>query len=51
MAIPSLVSLKDESDTGLDFADFDLSFLLSGGEEERLTERVKEEEKTYSPSE
>ena len=44
MAIPSLVSLKDELDTGLTFADFALSFLLSG-EEERLTVRVKKEEK------
>ena len=45
MAIPSLVSLKDELDTGLGFADLDLSFLLSGGEEERLAERGKKEEK------
>lgn len=44
MTIPSLVSLKDELDMGLGFAHFGLSFLLSG-EEEGLTERVKEEEK------
>lgn len=43
MPIPSLASLKDELDTGLAFADFDLSFLLSG--EERLTERVKKEKR------
>lgn len=43
MAVPSLVSLKDELDMGLAFACFDLSFLLSGEEEERLTERVKKE--------
>lgn len=47
MAIPSLVSLSDELDMGLDFADFALSFLLSG-EGERLTERVKKEEKHSS---
>lgn len=44
MAIPSLVSLNDELDMGLGFVDFGLSFLLSG-EEERLTERVKKDEK------
>lgn len=43
MLIPSLASPKDELDTGLAFADFDLSFLLSG--EERLTERVKKEKR------
>lgn len=47
MSIPSLVSLKDELDKGLAFADFGLSFLLSG--EGRLTERMKNEEK-HSPS-
>lgn len=46
MSIPSLVSLKDELDMDLAFADFGLSFLLSG--EERLTERMKEEK--HSPS-
>lgn len=43
MIIPSQVSLSDEVDMGLSFADFDFSFLLSGEEEERLTERVKKE--------
>lgn len=45
MAIPSLVSLRDELDSGLVFADFVLSFLFSG-EEERLTERVKKRGQT-----
>lgn len=49
MAIPSLGSLKDELDMGLGLVDFAFSFLLSG-EEERLTERVKKEDK-HSPSE
>lgn len=44
MIIPSFVSLKDELDLDLGFADFALSFLLSG-EEERLTEMMKKEEK------
>lgn len=44
MIIPSLVSLRDELDKDLGFADFDFSFLLSG-EEEGLTESMKEEEK------
>lgn len=47
MSVPSLVSLKDELDKGLAFADFGLSFLLSG--EERMTERMKNEDK-HSPS-
>lgn len=42
MTVPSLVSLKDELDMGLGFADFALSFLLSG--EEEVTERMKERE-------
>lgn len=44
MVIPSLVLFSDELDMGLSFADFALSFLLSG-EEERLTERVRKLEK------
>lgn len=43
MKIPSLVSLKDGLDMGLSLPGFCLSFLLSGEEEERLTERVKKE--------
>lgn len=45
--LPSLVSLKDELDVGLAFADLDLPFLLSG-EEERLTKRAKKEERCRS---
>lgn len=40
-SVPSLVSLREELDTDLAFADLALSFLLSG--EERLAERVKTE--------
>ncbi len=50
MAIPSLVSLRDELDIGLGFVDFVLSFLFSG-EEERLTERVGKKEEKHSSSE
>lgn len=50
MTIPSLVPLKDELDTGLGFATFGLSFLLSG-EEERLTKRVKKEGKVVPVNE
>lgn len=39
MSVPSLVSLKEELDMDLAFADLGLSFLLSG--EERLTERMR----------
>lgn len=49
MAIPSPVSFNDEFDMGLSFADFGLSFMLSG-EEERFTksEEKGERKETYS---
>lgn len=49
MAIPSPVSFNDELDMGLSFADFGLSFMLSG-EEERFTksEEKGERKETYS---
>lgn len=40
-SVPSVLSLREELDTDLAFADLGLSFLLSG--EERLAERVKTE--------
>lgn len=51
MKIPSLVSLKDELDMGLGLPVFCLSFLLSGEEEVRLTERVKKEKKAVPVNE
>lgn len=41
MKIPSAASFCDELDMGLSFADLFFSFLLSGEEEEGLTERVR----------
>lgn len=46
MTIPAFVSVKDELDMDLGFADFDLSFFNNRRrEEERLTEWVNKEEK------
>lgn len=47
MTIPSFVSLSDELDVDLGFADLCLSFLISG-EEERLTEKGNKEEKAMA---
>lgn len=46
-SVPSLVSLKDELDMDFAFADFGLSFLLSG--EEGLTEKVVNERRETVP--